>query len=144
LLQDLGNLGQALAALVAVFGIPLAIHQLRIQNRIARVDVARDLETKWSVRASRVRDKPEPPEAILCQKSMDLVLRTYASQNAKPAFPPSGLPYEFPRSLMMIAPDVSDIMTRIGRNTIPAMGPRNEKEYETVLLRRCELMFPRT
>lgn len=51
LLPVLGNLGQAVAAIVAAVGIPLAVKQLTNQNRMSQLEVQKRLETMWAERS---------------------------------------------------------------------------------------------
>ena len=142
MLQDIGNLAQALAAFIAVIGIPLAVRQLRMQNRMSRVEVTRDLESKWSSRLDRVRAKENVGQPILSIESINFVGNAFAMMNARVAFPADGHEYSFPRVLMLISPDMKSVMRQPGALEVPMGGPTNEGEYRDVLIRRCRLIFP--
>jgi hypothetical protein len=140
-LQDLGNIGQALAALVAIFGIPLAVRQLRMQNRISRLDVLRDLDRRWSQRADRSLAEHPPGAPLLSVATGKAVTELFAALGSTPAFSVDEGD-SFPRQLMALSPDLGSVKRAPGEPETPSGGPRNEREYEAVLLARCRMVFP--
>jgi hypothetical protein len=142
MIEDVGNLGQALAALVAVVGIPLAVRQLGMQNRMSRVEVTRDIEAKWISRMNWVAEIHPIDNPLLSEESMSLVSAIFARSGAQPALQTSGAGLSFPRTLMVLAPTMDRVMGLVGQLVVPPDGPRNEAQYEEMLVRRCQLMFP--
>jgi hypothetical protein len=142
MIEDLGNLGQALAALVAVVGIPLAVRQLRMQNRMSRVEVTRELEKKWVSRTDWAGGLHSVKDPILSKESAELVSTLFARTGVQPALQTSDAGFSFPRTLMVLAPTMDTVIRSPGRLTVPAAGPRNEAEYQEILVRRCQFMFP--
>lgn len=135
-LQDLGNAGQALAALIAVIGIPLAVRQLSIQNQISRLDILRDLETKWAHRTDQFLQDHPSDAPMLSAATSATVSDKFVELAVRPAFPGRTVTGPFPRHLMALMPNLADLQA----TTRPG-GPRDEAEYEEELIARCRTTF---
>ena len=146
MLQDIGNLGQGIAAIIAIVGIPLAVKQLGMQTRVAQLDVLHELEAKWLMRTEQpLRDFMEsiecdPMHRVFSNATLSVIEAEFDRMEVSPAFRPNEIQDYVPRLLMSLAPAIStsDPDCIAGRTN---EAPRNEPEYEAALLQRCALTF---
>lgn len=134
LLAALGNLGQAIAALVATVGIPLAVKQLSTQNRMSQLEVLTKLESMWSLRFRFADDFIErgglSDERVISTGTLEYASTHYRVAGSETATTVGQAIPTAARLLLPVLPQLGD------------PGPKSEQAYIDNLLDRCKLVFP--